>query len=142
MLKWSQAVLLAFHAMAVLAGRKGEVITVDEVAKTLAVSADHLSKVMQRLAKFNLVKSVRGPQGGYTLSSDPDKVSLLNIYECVEGVYVSRECMLHEKDCGGAKCMFGNMMGSINSIVSDYLSKTMLSDVASGDVGAALENMS
>jgi Rrf2 family protein len=136
LLKWSQAVLLAFHAMALLAGRKGDVITVDEVAKSLGVSSDHLSKVLQRLAKSNLVKSTRGPSGGYTLSSDPKTVSLLDIYQCVEGELASRRCMLHAAGCESEKCIFGNMMGSINTTVSDYLSTTMLSTVASSGVGS------
>ena len=128
--------MLAFHAMALLAGRKGDVITVDEVAKSLGVSSDHLSKVLQRLAKSNFVKSMRGPSGGYTLSSDPETVSLLDIYQCVEGELASRTCMLHADGCESEKCIFGNMMGSINTTVSDYLSTTMLSDVASSGVGS------
>jgi Rrf2 family protein len=136
LLKWSQAVLLAFHAMALLAGRKDDVITVDELAKSLGVSPDHLSKVMQRLSKSNIVKSVRGPSGGYTLSADPETLPLLDIYQCVEGELATRTCMLHESGCGGEKCIFGNMMGSINKTASDYLSSTMLSDVASIDVGS------
>ena len=135
MLKWSQAVLLAFHSMAILAGRREDVVTVEEIAGTLDVSADHLSKVMQKLAKSGFVRSVRGPQGGYTLHADPDSVALLDIYECIDGVYVTRDCALHELGCGSVKCIFGNMMGDINKIVLNHLSKTMLSDVASGEVG-------
>lgn len=130
MLKWSQAVLMAFHAMALLTGRRGDVVTVDELASSLGVSSDHLSKVMQRLAKSNFIRSVRGPRGGYTLSADPGSVSLLDIYECVEGEFVERECMLHETPCSGSTCIFGNMMQTINRTVSDYLSNTMLSDTA------------
>ena len=45
MLNWSQAVLLAFHAMALLAIEQGETLTVEQMAGILDVSADHLAKV-------------------------------------------------------------------------------------------------
>lgn len=140
MLKWSQAVLLAFHAMALLAGRKDDVVTVDELAKSLGVSADHLSKVMQRLVKSNFVRSARGPRGGYSLSADPASISLLQIYECVDGACVTRDCMMHDTPCSGPKCIFGSMIQTINTTVSDFLSNTMLSDVATGDLGRGTNN--
>ena len=135
MLKWSQAVLLAFHAMALLAARKDEVIPLDEIAQSLNVSADHLSKVMQRLVKCNMIKSVRGPQGGYSLDVAPESTTMLAIYECVEGELVSRTCMLHETGCESDRCIFGNMIGTINATASGYLSAPTLSDVAAGCVG-------
>ncbi|MDP6524023.1 MAG: Rrf2 family transcriptional regulator [Kiritimatiellia bacterium] len=132
MVKWSLAVSLAFHSMALLADKEGETVTVESMGKTLKVSTDHLSKVLQRLGKSDLVKSVRGPQGGYSFVSDPANISLLDIYECIEGRYTCSECMLHIDGCGSERCIFGDIVGHVNRILADYLSKTTLSDVVSG----------
>ena len=131
MLKWSQAVLLAFHAMAMLAKTEKSPLTVDDMASSLGVSSDHLAKVMQKLSHSGLVKSVRGPNGGYSLDVNPSDTYMMSIYESIDGPYVARECEMREQGCGGCSCIFGDMIGDVNRVVFDYLTKTTLSDAAS-----------
>lgn len=126
----SEAVSIALHAMTLVAAQEEQVpLSVREIAETLNVSEHHLSKVFQRLTKARLVKPHRGPKGGVTLVKDPDKTSLLEVYEVIEGELESNKCLLKTRLCKPGNCIFGDLIGNVNKQVKDYLSKTKLSDL-------------
>lgn len=128
----SEAVSLALHTMVLLATGDGHRLRNQEIAKSLGASGHHLAKVMQRLAKAGLVDSVCGPQGGFLLNQSADEVTLLKIYEAVEGTLDEEACLLGEPICGGRSCMLGEVLHSIHNQLRDYLSKTTLTELAKG----------
>ena len=130
MLKWSQASSIAFHAMVLLARETSANLTAEGMSSTLNVSSDHLAKVMQRLSKCGLVNSLRGPSGGYTVGRDPGEITMLDIYECIEGPSKRVKCAFDVRKCAGGDCIFGTMISDIDEVVSGYLSRTNLSDVS------------
>ena len=83
--RFSEAGSLALHAMAFLGADHEKALTVREIARGLSVSENHLAKVMQRLAREGLVESVRGPKGGFKVRGSPDEISLLDVYEAIDG---------------------------------------------------------
>lgn len=129
LLKISDASVLALHAMIYIALKQDEVSTNAEIAEFLSASENHLSKVLQRLTKAGLVKSVRGPHGGFVLGREPEKVSLREIYELFEGTMDSGNCLLQTRVCGN-NCVFGDLLSRMNHMVIDYMSKTTLTDAA------------
>jgi Rrf2 family protein len=130
-LKISDAASIAIHAMVYLASLKdGRLASTKEIANTYGVSEAHLSKVIQRLAHSGLVKTFRGPNGGISLAKSPDKITLLNVYESIEGSLSSSACLLGTKKCGGAGCILGDLLQSLNKQVKTRLSGTKLSDFA------------
>ena len=84
MVRLSEATALGLHVMAIIAAQNRAIPVVD-AAKQLDASAAHLSKVMQRLAKAGFLKAKRGPSGGYTLARPATEITLLEIYEALEG---------------------------------------------------------
>ena len=80
----SEAASLAIHAMVII-GRSGNTINAQLMAQRMHSSRNHLAKVMQRLVKGGFVKSARGPSGGFVLNKSANEISLLDIYECIEG---------------------------------------------------------
>jgi Rrf2 family protein len=129
-LKISDAVNLAFHAMLFLATDKSNgQLSVQEIAGRMGVSENHLSKVMQRLAKAGLVGSKRGPKGGFSLSKAPEEIRLLDIYETIEGRLVRQSCLLSRPICDGHCCLLGDLLGSLQDRVRDHLTSTTLEDV-------------
>ena len=125
-LKISDAASLASHMMVIIATANGRLVTAKEGANQLIVSEAHMSKVMQRLAKHGLVKSVRGPGGGFQLIDSPEKITLLRIYEAIDGPLTEETCLLDNKACIRMNCMMGNMIDSINKQVRDYFTYTNL----------------
>jgi Rrf2 family protein len=135
MLKLSEAASLALHTMVYLAGLPGRQVSVREIAGDLDVSEAHLSKVLQRLARDRLVNSVRGPKGGFSLNSRYAEISLLDIYESIEGPLHDRHCFRTTRVCNSNDCIFGGLLGDVNMQVREYLSKTKLPQLA-GRIGS------
>ncbi len=129
-LKVSDAASMGLHAMVLLAGRPGEVISTRQIAATLRVSPAHLSKVLQRLSKVGLVRSMRGPGGGFHIVKGRETLPLLRVYEAIEGRLAPQNCLLHAPACGGKRCIFGGLLKRLNKEVRDYLAKHRLGDLA------------
>lgn len=128
-LKISEAASLALHTMVYLAGDPSLHYSAGRLAEVICVSETHLAKVLQRLAKVGLLVSVRGPKGGFRLARGTDKITLLDVFEAIDGPYDPSECLMHEKTCGQMGCLFGDLIGDINRQVRDYLGGRTLEDV-------------
>jgi len=128
-LKVSDAASLALHTMVILAAKKEKLTTAKDAASQLYVSEAHLSKVLQRLAKQGLVRSVRGPGGGFRLAKEPDEINLLSIYEAIEGPLIEDHCLLDMKACTRSSCIMGGLIGSVNRQIREYLVRTNIAQL-------------
>ncbi|MFH1035552.1 MAG: Rrf2 family transcriptional regulator [Pseudomonadota bacterium] len=127
-LKISEAASLALHTMVLLAANPGKTMSNRDIAGLLKVSEAHLAKVLQRLGRAGLVISQRGPKGGFVLGRDSSEISLLAVYEAVEGPLETKSCLLGKPVCGG-NCILGGLLHKVGAEVSDYFSQTRLSDL-------------
>jgi Rrf2 family protein len=141
-LKISEAASLALHTMQHLAGNNDHQVTNRELATVLGASEAHLSKVLQRLAKVGLVHSVRGPKGGFTLGPRGGDVTLLEVYEAIDGPLSTSGCLLGHPVCRGENyCMLGGLVASLNRQVKDYLKGMTLAALPQASVPSpSLEN--
>jgi len=127
-LKISEAASLALHAMIILSKNREEPVSVKFIADELRVSANHLSKVMQRLVKTDLVRSVKGNRGGFKLAHNPEDITFLEIYEAIDGKFRPSGCLLSRKPCDSGKCIMGDLIKSLNEQVEHYFSEKKLSE--------------
>lgn len=126
----SEMTSLALHGLAFMALGDSEVMNVRDIATSTGSSEAHLSKVLQRLAKAGLVKSGRGPKGGFALAKPPREVTLLDIFSAVEGAGAPGECPLDRPLCPFGKCLFGGVLGELESRFENYLSEMTLEQFA------------
>jgi Rrf2 family protein len=138
-LKISEAASLALHAMAVLAGGEKRPLSTREMARSLRASENHLAKVLQSLARAGLLESMRGPKGGFRLARRKSDVTLLMVYEAVEGPLRPPGCLLGQPACLG-DCVLGGLVHKVSTQVRDYLAQTTLGDLAAGLSLPAAEN--
>ena len=127
--KFSDAVVLGFHALLRLADKNCEAAQLQGIADDLDVSGAHLSKVMQRLRKVGLVEATRGPTGGYRLVKNPDEVSLEAIFTAIEGPIDIVTCLLGHSTCQDTRCGLGKHIGRVNKQLQEYLASTTLGDL-------------
>ena len=127
-LKISEAASLALHAATLMADEPEEPVTTTELASRLGVSEAHLSKVLQRLAKAGLVAAVRGPGGGHVLAKEPKEITLLEVYEAIDGRFVPATCLLGRPTCMRS-CILGGLLKDVNGMVREQLAGTRLSSV-------------
>ena len=127
--KISEAAILALHATVLLAVNADKKLTTNEIATKLNVSEAHLSKVLQRLTRVGLVKSIRGPKGGFILGKSSNNIMLLEIYEAIEGPLKTPSCLLDKPVCEG-NCILGELLSNVDLQVRRYMEGKSLSEMA------------
>ncbi|MCL4465709.1 MAG: Rrf2 family transcriptional regulator [Chloroflexi bacterium] len=129
LIRLSEASSLALHAVCLLAGSTAETATVGQIAKRLRASEAHLAKVLQRLGKAGLVRSTRGPHGGFVLAREPGALTLFEVCAAVDGPPAATGCLLGAPVCQG-ECMFGGHLEAAARELLDYLRVTSVADLA------------
>ena len=134
-LKISEAASIAMHALVLLAGKKNEPVSNSCIAEAFSISANHSSKVMQRLLKSGYVTAVRGPGGGYLLAVDPGKVTLLDIYSSVDGKPDTSACLFGRgKHCSLVNCLFSKLTHEADELIEKHLGSVTLADYIDEDI--------
>ena len=128
-LRISEAASIAMHALILLAEERDEPISNLRIAEAFGISANHSSKVMQRLLKSGYVTAVRGPGGGYLLAVDPENVTLLEIYSTIDGKPESSPCLFgREKHCSLEVCLFSKLNSEADELINKHLGSVALAD--------------
>jgi Rrf2 family protein len=125
----SEATALGLHAMVIVASHNDPISTAD-AAKRLQASSAHLAKVMQRLTKSGFLCAKRGPNGGYVLTRRADEITLLSIYEALEGPIRRDGCLFAEPVCAQVRCILEDLVVRVREEIERYLRETTLADVA------------
>ena len=70
------------------------------VARAQNLSQPYLERVVASLRRGGLLTSVRGAHGGYSLSREPDAITVADVFRAVEGMLLPLDCM----NAGGTVC--------------------------------------
>jgi len=103
------------------------------LAEKLHASEAHLSKVLQTLARHGLVHSTRGPAGGFCLARSAGRISLLEIFEAIDGSFRPSACLFDTVRCQRFSCLMSDLVERCNSLFFEYLSGKKLSDIVETD---------
>jgi Rrf2 family protein len=87
------AIYLALHA------RRDTKIGIKKISSELAIPSPFLAKILQVLAKQKLLASTKGPNGGFSLARDPDKISLYEIVTIIDGEDIFNTCLISMRTC-------------------------------------------
>lgn len=103
----SQTVDYALRAMSHLARLNGRPATCAVIARGTRVSRSYLQKIMRDLVQAGLLRSFRGPHGGFVLTRDPQRISVLDIVNAVDPIRRFRGCPLddHPDACALHRCL-------------------------------------
>lgn len=89
----------AIRCVLYLAGKEDTVMMMDEISGEIRVPKSFLAKILQKLAKANIVVSHRGVKGGFRLARKSKKISLLDVIEAVQGPVLINTCSLDKRMC-------------------------------------------
>ncbi|MBN1424090.1 Rrf2 family transcriptional regulator [Candidatus Fermentibacteria bacterium] len=129
----SDAASLELHATMLLArSPANELVSTHALADELEVSEAHLSKVLHQLLRAGLLWARRGPRGGFRLGRSPEDITLLDVFEVIEGPLPTTHCLLGRPRCDGQSCVLGGLLETIQETVRSYLSSTRLSRFRDG----------
>jgi Rrf2 family protein len=105
---------LALHLVLVMARYKERLFTSAELSKLLNVHSVRIRRILSLLKRHGLVDSREGARGGFTISFNPDKVTLNDIYVITQKDVLKPKC--HE--CGKTCKVGANIAAVLNQIFS------------------------
>ena len=122
----SEAASIGIHSMILITNSK-ENINVAHIAEITNSSRHHVAKILQRMVKEGFLESNRGPNGGFQLRVPAEDISLLDIFEAIEGKIQESGCLSDNPLCPFDKCLMGNIINRMTMEFRDYLADTKLS---------------
>ncbi len=130
--------LMALHYMAsVQFGdlTEARVVNTKEVAEEYHIPVELLAKVLQTLAKQDIIESHNGPKGGYILAREPKLISIAQVLEAIEGPLGIADCY-HEKEdslCDQMdRCNIRTPLLRVQESISQLLNGMSIEDMMSG----------
>jgi len=72
---------------------------IKQIAADLDLPTPFLGKILQQLAKQKILKSLKGPNGGFSMMKDPRKITLFDIVIAIDGDDTFTNCMIHNGPC-------------------------------------------
>ena len=131
----------AVMAMADLARRECDAtraIALAEIAGRQQISLSYLEQLFARLRRRGLVKSLRGPGGGYLLARTAGETSIAEIVMAVDEPLRATRCSAKGKGCmlKGERCLTHDLWEDLGDRIEDYLASVSLEDVIGGRLAA------
>ncbi|PLX01490.1 MAG: Rrf2 family transcriptional regulator [Marinilabiliales bacterium] len=121
----TEASSIALHSMVLIANTDKN-LNVIKISELTGSSKHHVAKILQRLVKDNYLNSNRGPYGGFTLKKKPKEISLLDIYESIEGRIDVADCPVENPECPFTRCILENITKKMTIEFKEFLaSKTL-----------------
>lgn len=100
----SQTTEYALRAMSCLAYMPDGLVSTAQLAEVTHVPMNYLAKVLQSLAKADLITGRRGVGGGYQLAKPANEISMLDVINAIDPIERIRECPLKLENHSGRLC--------------------------------------
>jgi len=104
-------------------------VNLNEISERQSISLSYLEQLFSKLRKQNIVKSVRGPGGGYLLNANKEDISVAHIINAVnESVQLSR-CDGRANCHDGRQCLTHNLWVDLSDRISDFLDNISIDEL-------------
>jgi Rrf2 family protein len=89
----------AVRCVLFLSQEKGRTVSANEISQSMTVPRSFLAKILQRLSKNGIVRSIQGIAGGFELVNKPGKINVLEVIEAIQGPTAVNVCAVDEHNC-------------------------------------------
>jgi Rrf2 family nitric oxide-sensitive transcriptional repressor len=127
----SQTTEYALRAMSYLAYITDGLTSTSELAEYTHVPSNYLAKVLQLLAKADLVNGRRGVGGGYKLARSSDSISLLDVINAIDPIRPITSCPLGLENHSGSLCPLHKKLDEASRTMIKVFSDISLKDIIS-----------
>ena len=103
-----------------------------DISLRQGISLDYLEQIFSKLKKNEIVKSIRGTQGGYVLNKNPNDIKLTNIFHAVDEKVKTVQCKKEsKKGCNGkaTKCITHNLWDELEVHINTFFENKSLKDL-------------
>ena len=107
-------------------------VSLRDISLRQNISLDYLEQIFFKLKKNKIVKSIRGNQGGYVLSMNPNEIKLTNIFHAVDEKVKTVQCNKDsKKGCNGrtTKCITHNLWDELENHINSFFEQKSLKDL-------------
>ena len=114
----------------------GAPVSLRDISLRQGISLLYLEQIFSKLKKNNIVKSTRGVNGGYILTTKPDQIKLSNIFSAVQEEVKTVQCKKEsKKGCNGrsTKCITHNLWDELEIHIQHFFNKKNLGDLIKGN---------
>jgi len=101
----------------------------NEVSTVLGIATPTVSKILKMLVRKNLVASVLGAKGGYMLARHPERISIAEIIDAMDGPISITECSGDTTCDRESTCSTRSKWQGINHVIQDALEKVNLAEM-------------
>jgi len=123
----------AVMALADLAGFDGQnPVPLRDISLRQNISLVYLEQIFLKLKRNNIVKSIRGTNGGYILNKEPEHIKLSNIFLAVDEQIKTVQCKKEsKKGCNGklSKCITHYLWDDLEMHINNFFDKKNLADL-------------
>lgn len=124
-------------AIELAAGSRDSPRKVDEVAKAQGIPLSFLENILTQLRSSGIVRSQRGPEGGYWLAKEPHEITLAQVIRAVEGPLVGvRGQRPEEVEYEGSAEALQKVWVALRANLRKVLEQVTIADVARGELPA------
>jgi Rrf2 family transcriptional regulator, iron-sulfur cluster assembly transcription factor len=110
---------------------EGKYAMVKNVADQEKIPGHFLAKILQQLARKGLLRSSKGPTGGFALKQDASKIRLIDIVEALDGLAPYEQCAAGLSECSEAMpCPLHDRWSALKTRIMDYLEQNTIADLA------------
>ncbi len=107
-------------------------VSLRDISLRQSISLDFLEQIFSKLKKNNIVKSIRGINGGYILNKDPNDIKLTNIFHAVDEKVKTVQCKKDsKKGCNGkaTKCITHDLWDELEVHINTFFENKSLQDL-------------
>jgi Rrf2 family iron-sulfur cluster assembly transcriptional regulator len=135
----SRSAVVAMVYLASYSQKNHQTLSLTLIAKENNLSLPFLEQIFSKLRKNDLVVSVRGNNGGYTLMKKPDEINIFDIINAIDGIDVSTRCA-NKAGCISQtkRCLTHTLWENLDLKNHLFLKNTSLQDVINNNYGETL----
>ena len=116
--------------------KENSLVKITEIAVRQNISSTYLEQILLLLKNSDLIIGVRGPNGGYKLSTSPENIMISDIVNIVEGRMEAKGCVSKSGSCTGVsgRCLTHDLWDELSRHIELFLGQISLKDIIAGNV--------
>jgi Rrf2 family protein len=76
---------------------------IKQISADLGLPTPFLAKILQQLAKNKLIRSTKGPNGGFSFLKNPESITLFDLVMIIDGEGLFKNCIIHDGTCSDVR---------------------------------------
>ncbi len=130
---YSETVKYALLALAYLALNRDRLVKVEEIAEAQNIPRPFLSKIFHKLVRERMLRSYKGPNGGFTFIIPPEEITIYDVIRYLDEDYRLDYCALRPGRCEewqSSPCMVHDKWTALREYIMEYLTSTTITELA------------